>query len=105
MLSLRLCKMAERLLSRFHSQALKNCVWFKPAGRARRRKAPDGYAGTQHSMQAESQGRFVILQPIGTSGPLTPLAIPLQGADAFTKQFQQKAAEAKAIAAKTQQQK
>ena len=56
-------------------------------------------------MQAESQGKFVILQPIGTSGPLTPLAIPLQGADAFTKQFQQKAAEVKAIAAKTQQQK
>src|SRR6516165_2304013 len=52
------------------------------------------------SIQADAQGRFVLLQPRTNEGPTEPLAIPIQGADRFLQLFQQKAAETKANAAK-----
>src|SRR5262249_9969553 len=52
------------------------------------------------SVQADAQGRFVLLQPRTSDGPTEPLAIPIQGADRFLQLFQQKAAETKANAAK-----
>ena len=52
------------------------------------------------SVQADAQGRFVLLQPRTNEGPTEPLAIPIQGADRFLQLFQEKAAETKANAAK-----
>ena len=52
------------------------------------------------SIQADAQGRFVLLQPRTNEGPTEPLAIPIQGADRFLQLFQEKAAETKANAAK-----
>jgi hypothetical protein len=57
------------------------------------------------SIQADPQGRAVLLQPRTSAGPLEPLAIPIEGADRFVQLFQQKAAETKANAGKSQQQK
>jgi hypothetical protein len=54
------------------------------------------------SVQADAQGRFVLLQPRTSDSPTEPLAIPIQGADRFLQLFQEKAAETKANAAKTQ---
>jgi hypothetical protein len=50
------------------------------------------------SIQAEKQGRFVLLQPRSVEGPLQPLAIPRQGGDRFIQLFEDKLAEAKANA-------
>jgi hypothetical protein len=50
------------------------------------------------SIQADAQGRAVILLPRGGAGPLTPLAIPIEGADRVLQLLQQKIAEAKANA-------
>jgi hypothetical protein len=47
------------------------------------------------SIQADPQGRFVVLQPRSNAGPLQALAIPLEGVDRFLQLFQQKADEAK----------
>src|SRR5262249_28840722 len=51
-------------------------------------------------VQADAQGRFVLLQPRTGDGETVPLAIPIQGADRFLQLFQQNAADAKANAAK-----
>jgi hypothetical protein len=50
------------------------------------------------SIQADSQGRLIILVPRSQSGPLEPLGIPVTGADQFIQLFQQKAAETRANA-------
>ena len=50
------------------------------------------------SIQAEKQGRFVLIQPRSNEGPLGPLAIPTQGGDQFIQLFANKLAEAKANA-------
>ena len=55
------------------------------------------------SIQADPQGKFVLLQPRTSAGPLEALAIPLEGAERFVQLFQQKAADTKANAARTQQ--
>ena len=55
------------------------------------------------SIQADPQGKFVLLQPRSSAGPLEALAIPLEGAERFVQLFQQKAADTKANAARTQQ--
>jgi hypothetical protein len=57
------------------------------------------------SMQADAEGRFVLLQPRLSAGPILPLAIPIEGADSFSRLFQQKIAEARVNATKTQQHK
>jgi hypothetical protein len=57
------------------------------------------------SIQADAQGRAVVLQPRTSAGPLESLAIPIEGADRFVQLFQQKAAETRANATKMQQQK
>jgi hypothetical protein len=56
-------------------------------------------------IQADAQGKFVLLQPRTSAGSLEALAIPIEGADRFLQLFQQKAAETKANSTKTQQQK
>ena len=53
------------------------------------------------SIQADAQGRAVVLQPRTSTGPLKSLAIPIEGADRFLQLFQQKAAETRANATKT----
>jgi hypothetical protein len=57
------------------------------------------------SMQADAEGRFVLLQPRLSAGPILPLAIPIEGADSFSRLFQQKIAEARVNATKTRQHK
>jgi hypothetical protein len=57
------------------------------------------------SIQADSQGRFVLLQPRTSAGLTEPLAIPIEGADRFLQLFEEKAAEAKANATKKEQHK
>ncbi len=49
-------------------------------------------------VQAEKQGRFVVLLPHSTKGPLEPLALPVNGGEQFIQIFQQKLADAKASA-------
>ena len=55
------------------------------------------------SIQADPQGKFVLLQPRTSAGPLEALAIPLEGAERFVQLFQQRAADTRANAARTQQ--
>jgi hypothetical protein len=55
-------------------------------------------------IQADPQGRAVILTPRNQSGELQPLAIPLTGADQLLETLREKIAEAKAFAAKQQKQ-
>jgi hypothetical protein len=55
-------------------------------------------------IQADPQGRAVIIIPRNQSGNLQPLAIPLTGADQLLETLRAKIAEAKAFAAKRQQQ-
>lgn len=50
------------------------------------------------NVQAEKQGRFIVLQPHSTNGPLEPLALPVNGGEQFIQILQQKLAEAKANA-------
>jgi hypothetical protein len=52
------------------------------------------------SMLADAQGRFVLIQPRINSGPILPLAIPIEGVDGFLQLLQQKSVEAKTNAAK-----
>jgi hypothetical protein len=54
------------------------------------------------SIQADAKGRAVLLLPRGATGPLAPLAIPIEGADRVLQLLQQKIAEAKANAAAKQ---
>lgn len=54
-------------------------------------------------IQADPQGKFVLLQPQTIAGPLEALAIPVEGADRFVQLFQQRTADTKANAARTQQ--
>jgi hypothetical protein len=56
-------------------------------------------------IQADPQGRAVILTPRNQSGNLQSLAIPLTGADQLLETLRAKIAEAKAFAAKQQSQK
>jgi hypothetical protein len=55
------------------------------------------------SMQADAQGRFVLLRPRMHSGPILPLAIPIEWVDGFLQLLAQKSAEARTNATKTQQ--
>jgi hypothetical protein len=55
------------------------------------------------SIQADPKGKFVLLQPRTSAGPLEALAIPLEGAGRFVQLFQQRAADTKANAARSQQ--
>lgn len=55
------------------------------------------------SIQADPQGKFILLQPQTIAGPLEALAIPVEGADRFVQLFQQRTADTKANAARTQQ--
>ena len=52
------------------------------------------------TVQANSQGRAVILTPRNEKGNLQVLAIPLIGADQLLETLKEKIAEAKAFAAK-----
>jgi hypothetical protein len=57
--------------------------------------------GRQLSLQIPpAEGRFVLIQPRITSGPILPLAIPIEGVDGFLQLLQQKSVEAKTNAAK-----
>ena len=51
-------------------------------------------------IQADPEGRAVIITPRDSSGNLQSLAIPLTGADQLLETLKEKIAEAKAFAAK-----
>lgn len=52
------------------------------------------------SIQADLQGRAVVLIARGATGPFEPLAIPIGGIDRFIQLLQQKAEETRANAAR-----
>jgi hypothetical protein len=57
------------------------------------------------TITADPQGRFVLLQPSTSAGPLPSMAIPVEGAERFLQLFHEKAVETKANATKTPDQK
>jgi hypothetical protein len=56
------------------------------------------------TMNADTRGKFILLQPRSNAGSLEPLAIPIEGADNFLQLFQKKIQEARANARQLQEQ-